>query len=163
MSKQKKKSDPLPCPAYGITLPAKPHIGRSGRSSALPYPPIWLKAIIWYRSIILLSMYNLAVEGVQFRATTLFSLQRRGCSIHNGRGVQHRRRIQGSSAWSSTQTIDIVEPQYSFVVHIRTSYNRFFPKGRCIYYRRRSYVAGYYVLTWPDYVSLLARFTFNLQ
>ena len=39
-------------------------------------------------------MYNLAVEGVQFRATTLFSLQRRGCSIHNGRGVQHRRRIQ---------------------------------------------------------------------
>ena len=94
MSKQKKKSDPLPCPAYGITLPAKPHIGRSGRSSALPYPPIWLKAIIWYRSIILLSMYNLAVEGVQFRATTLFSLQRRGCSIHNGRGVQHRRRIQ---------------------------------------------------------------------
>ncbi len=39
-------------------------------------------------------MYNFAVEGVQFRATTLFSLQRRGCSIHNGRGVQHRRRIQ---------------------------------------------------------------------
>ena len=39
-------------------------------------------------------MYNAADESVQFRATTLFSLQRRRCSIHNGRGVQPRRRIQ---------------------------------------------------------------------
>lgn len=38
-------------------------------------------------------MYNAADESVQFRATTLFSLQRRRCSIHNGRGVQPRRRI----------------------------------------------------------------------
>ena len=38
-------------------------------------------------------VHNFAVEGVQFRATQLFSFQRRGCSIHNGRGVQHRRRI----------------------------------------------------------------------
>ncbi len=38
-------------------------------------------------------MYNAADEGVQFRATTLFSLQRRRCSIHNGRGVQPRRCI----------------------------------------------------------------------
>lgn len=40
-----------------------------------------------------LSMSNYAVEGVQFRATALFSFERRRCSIHNGRGVQLRRRI----------------------------------------------------------------------
>ena len=39
-------------------------------------------------------MYNADDEGVQFRATALFSLQRRRCSIQNGRGVQTRRRIQ---------------------------------------------------------------------
>ena len=38
-------------------------------------------------------MYKHAVEGVQFRTTALFSLQRRRCSIHNGRGVQRRRHI----------------------------------------------------------------------
>ena len=42
-------------------------------------------------------MSNYAVEGVQFRATALFSFERRRCLIHNGRGVQLRRRIQSVS------------------------------------------------------------------
>ena len=41
-------------------------------------------------------MSNYAVEGVQFRATALFSFERRRCSVHNGRGVQLRRRIQST-------------------------------------------------------------------
>ena len=61
LSRIKEKSD-----APGITLLAKPRIGRSGRTPALPYPSVRLKAIILYRKIIVLSMYNYAVEGVQF-------------------------------------------------------------------------------------------------
>ena len=37
-----RKSDPV----HGITLPAKFRIRRSGRSSALPYPPLRLKALL---------------------------------------------------------------------------------------------------------------------
>ena len=40
-----------------------------------------------------MSMYNFADEGVQSATTALFSLQRRGCTIQNGQGVQRRRRI----------------------------------------------------------------------
>ena len=49
-------------------------------------------------------MYNFAVDGVQFRATQLFSFQRRGCSIHNGRGVHQRRCIQYGFAGEKKST-----------------------------------------------------------
>ena len=39
-------------------------------------------------------MYNRANEGVQFKATKVFSLLRRHCSVSNGAGVQWERYIQ---------------------------------------------------------------------
>ena len=39
-------------------------------------------------------MYNRADEGVQFKATNVFSLLRRHCSVSNGAGVQWERYIQ---------------------------------------------------------------------
>ena len=81
--------------APSITLLAKPRIGRSGRTPALPYPPVRLKAILWYRCVFILSMYNHSDEGVQplrrrctvssvdtvqFTATKVFNSQRPRCS-----------------------------------------------------------------------------------
>jgi len=54
-------------------------------------------------------MYNADDEGVQFRATALFSLQRRRCSIQNGRGVQTRRRIHSSTPGTKQIIITTVE------------------------------------------------------
>ena len=79
---------------HGITLPAKSRIRRSGRSSALPYPPLRLKAFSAYHKTSLLSMYNFAVDGVQFVPTALFNKSRWRCSTENGQGVQPRRYIQ---------------------------------------------------------------------
>ena len=39
-------------------------------------------------------MYSRADEGVQFKATEVFSLLRRHCSVLNGAGVQRERYIQ---------------------------------------------------------------------
>ena len=66
--------------SYGITLPAKPRIQRSCRSSALHYPLLRLKAYLWYHFIINPSMYNLCGRTVQFGPVALFNSKRSGCS-----------------------------------------------------------------------------------
>lgn len=84
-----KKSD-----APGITLLAKPRIQRSGRSSALPYPPLRLKAYSGQHAVLLLSMYNLCGQGVQFvrfecstNAVALFNSERFGCLMWAGYSI----------------------------------------------------------------------------
>lgn len=46
--------------------PTKPHPKRSCRSSALYYPPRWLKASLGYPSICSLSIFNLSGGTAQF-------------------------------------------------------------------------------------------------
>ena len=53
-------------------------------------------------------MYNSAVATVQFRATALFSFQRRRCSIHNGQGVQSCRRIQEADIYADLERRDVL-------------------------------------------------------
>ena len=59
-----------PCAAWYHSSPSrrlvKPRIRRSGRTPAVPYPPLRLKALLWYHTFRPLSMYNSAVGGVQF-------------------------------------------------------------------------------------------------
>ena len=61
----KKKSDPHV--RHGITLPAKPRIRRSGRSSALPCPPLQLKAYLWYHVAVWLSIFHVRLSFVTMR------------------------------------------------------------------------------------------------
>lgn len=68
-------------------------------------------------------MYNFAVEGVQFRATALFSFQRRGCSIHNGRGVQRHRHIQFDKDFVITLCLALLDLPQKFQVKIFTKAN----------------------------------------
>ena len=89
-----KKTKSHPCAwTHGITLPAKPRIQRSCRSSALHYPLVRLKVFVRYHANTSTSMYNLcggtvylARQRCSFLAVIVFNF--------TGRGVLNERNMQ---------------------------------------------------------------------